>query len=508
MIGRLVLRHLAQRPVRSLVFVGAYAAGVGVMLSLLAIGEVMVAQARDEAWIGGGDLTVLPAGVDLETLKLGGAVFFGIEQARFLAREVLGGPRLAGDVAAVAPWLDDRALYLHPQSGGPPTVLRVQGLIPSAARSLGAAPDLLDGTFEDHAADCRWLRPTPLELYTEIDGFHLPPTSVRGDTTWAEWHYFNLLWPDEGRWLTLSFILAGDVTGSRFGGLVLARYRTPDGRDRVYSDTVSADAIEFAPGSADVRFGRHSVRLGGEPAGYRVQANLPGDGGGLSVAIDIEPLPHRYFPAADIADSDSIVSGYVVPALRARARGRVCLDGACRDAAGAVGYHDHNWGTWGDATAGGRVTWDWGAVHAGDFDLLYGGLGGAAAEARRAGFRFLAYVVDSLGVAAILEPQALRYSGDRHIAVAGRSIVIPERLDFTAARGLDTLRAEARLSHVSASPAGARTYFLQAQGTMRLTGTLGGRALDEQGPGFFETYVQPTGHPALTPRHDSSGAMR
>jgi hypothetical protein len=495
-IGRLVLRHLAQRPVRSLVFVGAYAAGVGVMLSLLAIGEVMVAQARDEAWIGGGDVTVLPAGVDLETLKLGGAIFYGIEQARFLAREVLAGPRLGDHVAAVAPWLDDRALYLHSRSGGPPTVVRVQGLIPSAARALGAAPDLLDGTFEDHAADRRWLRPTPLELYTELDGFHQPPASVRGDTTWAEWHYFNLLWPDEGRWLYLSFIVAGDVTGSRFGGLVLARYRTPDGRERVYADTVRADAIGFAPGDPDVRFGTHSVRLGGEPVAYRVEAELPGeDGGVLSVSIELEPIPHRYFPTADIARSDTIVSGYVVPALRARVRGRVCVHSECRNASDAVGYHDHNWGTWGGGSGVGRVTWDWGVAHAGDLDLLYGGLGGTAADARRAGFRFLAYVVDSLGVAAILEPQELQYVGERRIDVAGRSVPIPETLRFTARRGPDTLHAEARFGHISPSPAGARLYFLQAQGTMRLTGTLGGRSIDVQGPGFFETYVRPTDAP-------------
>lgn len=491
MIGRLVLRHLAQRPVRSIVFVGAYAAGVGVMLALLAIGDVMVAQARDEAWIGGGDVTVLPAGVDLETLKLGGAVFYGIEQARFLAREVLGGPRLAGDVAAVAPWINDRALYVHPKDGGPPLAVRAQGLIPSAAEALEAAPDLVTGSFEDAEADRRWLRPTPLELYAQLDGFHLPPARVRGDTTWAEWHYFNLLWPDEERWLYLSFILAGDVTGSRFGGLVLARYHTPDGRDRVYADTVSAGAIRFEPGSPDLRFGPHSVRLGGEPVAYRVQARLPGGPArdSLSVRLEVEPLPHRYFPAAELAASDSIVSGYVVPALRARARGRVCVGGACRDAAGAVAYHDHNWGTWGG------VTWDWGIAHAGPYDLLYGGVGGAADDARRAGFRFLAYVVDSLGVAAILEPRELRYSGARRISVGRRTLDVPETLRFTAVRGPDTLHAEAHLAHVSASAAGprgaARAYFLQTQGTMRLTGTLGGHAIDAEGPGFFETYVRP-----------------
>ncbi len=138
MIGRLVLRHLALHPIRSLVFVGAYAAGVSVMLVLLSIGEVMVAQSGDEQWIGGGDVTVVPAGIDIETLRTGGAAFFGIDQARFLAREVLGGPRLANRVEAVAPWIDDRAVYLRRPDADAAVAVRASGQIPSAAQALGA----------------------------------------------------------------------------------------------------------------------------------------------------------------------------------------------------------------------------------------------------------------------------------------------------------------------------------------------------------------------------------
>ena len=148
MIGRLVLRHLALHPVRSLVFVSAYAAGVSVMLALLSIGEVMVEQSRDEQWVGGGDITVVPAGVDLETLRTGGAVFFGIEQARFIAREILGGPRLADQVEAVAPWLDDRAVYLRIDTSQAAVAVRAAGLIPSAADALEVPPDIVAGIEE------------------------------------------------------------------------------------------------------------------------------------------------------------------------------------------------------------------------------------------------------------------------------------------------------------------------------------------------------------------------
>ena len=338
MILRLVLRHLALRPVRSAVFVGAYAAGVAVMLSLLSIGEVMVEQARDEQWVGGGDVTVLPEGVDLETLRLGGAIYYGIEQARFVARAVLTGPRLSSSVEAAAPWIDDRALYLRPAGRERAVPVRSSGQIPSAARALGAAPDLLSGAWSDAPGDSVWLSPTPYQLYSEIDRFHLPPRRIRGDTTWAEWHYFNLLWPGpEPSWLYLSYMIGGDVSGERWGGQLLARYRTPDGRDLVFSDSLGPERITFSTESPDLAIGDAFVRLADGPARYLVSAGIPSggpetgarsggtDGGGLTVDLEITPEPGRYFPPAQLASAESFVSGYVVPALRATAAGSVCV---------------------------------------------------------------------------------------------------------------------------------------------------------------------------------------
>jgi hypothetical protein len=491
MIGRLVLRHLALHPIRSLVFVGAYAAGVSVMLALLSIGEVMVDQSRDEQWVGGGDVTVVPAGIDLETLRTGGAAFFGIEQARFLAREVLGGPRLANSVEAVAPWIDARAVYLRPSAGSVAVAVRASGQVPSAAEALQAHPEITSGRWTDSDYGARWLQPTRVQLYHELDRFHLPPEQVRGDSTWAEWHYFNLLWPGQERWLYLSYILGGDLESDRWGGIVLARYRTPDGHHRSYADTVTADDIVFSTSSADLKLGSHTVELIDNPVRYQVRARLQALQGGPPLTIDVEvhPRPHRYFPPVQLAASGSFVSGYVVPALRADATGRVCLGADCLDVRETTGYHDHNWGTWGG------VVWDWGVAHAADFDVLYGGVHGEAAEdARNAGARFLGYVVDSLGVAAVLEPRELVYTGRQAIRFENETVPVPEGLSWIAVQGTDSLTVQIAFERVALSRLALGgdqdVHFAQMQGTLTMRGVLGGRAVDARGPGFFETYLR------------------
>ena len=85
MIGRLVWQSLAQRPGRSLLLLLGYGLGVGVTVALLSIGDALVEQSRDRDLLGGGDLVVVPAGIDLETLKTGGvsSLYFTVDQARF-----------------------------------------------------------------------------------------------------------------------------------------------------------------------------------------------------------------------------------------------------------------------------------------------------------------------------------------------------------------------------------------------------------------------------------------
>ena len=53
------------------------------MIVLLSVGEAMLDQSRDVSLVGGGELTVLPQGIDVEAMRTGGlsGMYFGIERA-------------------------------------------------------------------------------------------------------------------------------------------------------------------------------------------------------------------------------------------------------------------------------------------------------------------------------------------------------------------------------------------------------------------------------------------
>ncbi|HJU64325.1 MAG TPA: ABC transporter permease, partial [Gemmatimonadaceae bacterium] len=218
MIARLALRSLSHRKRRSLFLLVGYGLGVGVMIVLLAIGEALLSQARDEKLVGGGTLTVLPEGLDVEVMKTGGVggLFFSIDRARFVYRQLLASPRLAGDISVVAPQIDGKLLYLR--SGAREIAVRATGEIPSRSRALGSIPAVASGAWHDDDVDRRWMAPTPHELYTDMDHFHVPPQGLEHPESWGEWHYFNVLSPDRRRWAFISFIVGGDVRSGAWGG--------------------------------------------------------------------------------------------------------------------------------------------------------------------------------------------------------------------------------------------------------------------------------------------------
>ena len=69
MIGLVALRNLTLKPWRSVFLLFGFSMGVAVMIVLLSIGEALLSQAKDEKLVGGGSITVLPEGVDVEVLK-------------------------------------------------------------------------------------------------------------------------------------------------------------------------------------------------------------------------------------------------------------------------------------------------------------------------------------------------------------------------------------------------------------------------------------------------------
>jgi hypothetical protein len=502
MIARLALRSLAHRKRRSLFLLIGYGLGVGVMIVLLAIGEALLSQARDEKLVGGGVITVLPEGLDVEVMKTGGVggLFFSIDRARFVYRQLLASPRLARDVAVVAPQIEGKLLYLR--AGSREISVRATGEIPSRSSALGSVPTLAAGDWQDDDGDRRWTTPTPYELYSEIDHFHFPPAGLENPGSWGEWHYFNVLSSDRRWWTFISFIVGGDVRGGEWGGEVGVTVREQNARTRRFGARVEAADVEFSTESANVAIGDSRVTL--EPDGhYLVRARVPEQGGRATATVELRvtPAPRAYFPGAELAEcrSDaercSFVSGYVVPALRGEASGRICVGDSCEPFDSAPAYHDHNWGVWRG------VTWEWGATRAGQYTVLYG----RVHEPDGAGVRppLFVYLVDSLGFRAIFRPQQILYTDSREIEVGGRPIRVPGAALLADARGTDTLRLELtvedaigtdmRTTWLERGDPGSRRdlrtpYFIQMKGTARLSGRIGGTPLAGEGIGFFETY--------------------
>ena len=267
MLILLAIRNFLYRPWRSaLLFIG-FGLGVAVMIVLLAIGGAMVTQAQDERLVGGGNVTVLPDGIDMEVMKTGGlgGMFFSIPNARFVALQLLASPRLAAFVRAVAPQSNEKLLYLTTRDGVERPV-RVLGELPSATAAVGAAPDLAAGVWQDNAGDRRWADPTPAELEANIDHFHVPPAGIANPQSWGEWHYFNIVSADRREWVFISFILGGAVGSGKWGGQVLVTTHTApaasaSAREQRYVATAAPAAIHFSTSSPDLQIGPSSVHL-------------------------------------------------------------------------------------------------------------------------------------------------------------------------------------------------------------------------------------------------------
>lgn len=544
MIRGLAFRNIAYRPWRSLLLFFGYGIGVAVMIVLLSIGEAMLSQARNEKLVGGGSITVLPEGLDVEVMKTGGigGLFFSIDHAAFLYRQLLASPRFAGDISAVAPQIEGRLLYIRAEDGSEYAV-HATGEIPSATRAVGAAAEIVDGKWEDDEGDRRWIAPTAAELRHEIDHFHLPSDTVTNKDTWAEWHYFNVLLPGgpgggrrarvsprAERWAFISFIIGGDVTGTKWGGSLGITLREQGGRTRRFVTTVDRSRVRFSTSDAHLIFGDSRVTVltngdyevrasareerggggsegnaggeGGEGNADSAGSTGRGDGGKIDIALTIRPAPYAYFPGVSMG-SGGFVSGYTVPALRASASGSFCVDGECERLTDAQAYHDHNWGVWRG------VTWEWGAARAGGYTFLYGRVYPPDTVASVP--PVLVYLIDSLGFRAVFRPKLISYEDGRTLRAGGSALQVPSRAILYDARGEDTLRIELSIEDAIATDTRPRRravlgqnqaiedrgdrlgnekspYFIQMKGTARISGRLDGERLQGVGTGFFETF--------------------
>lgn len=471
MVWTLALRHLVVRPGRAVVLFGGYAIGVAVMIVLLSVGDAMLDQSRDASLISGGELTALPQGVDIEAMRTGGltGMFFGINGARFVTRQLIGGARHQSFVAAASPVLEQKLLQLR--HGDSTWAVRAGGELPDAAMRAGAGLRLVTGEWRDGPVDRAWNMPTRQEFYDEIDRFHLP---ARRDSSWAEWHYFNIV-ASEREWWYVTLLVGGNVGGTVAGGQVLVTHRSPDGAYQRFTMPASGNAVIVDTSRADLVVGSSSVTQ--RDGVYHVH----GVAGTATVDFNLTPAPAFHFPPVELGD-DHDASGYVVPALVATATGRFCVAGACRELREVSAYHDHNWGSWR------AVTWEWGSGRGIRHALLYGGVisqgsGGTAP--------FFLALEDSLGVRQLYRFDSVEHLGSRDVP-GMPGIVAPESLRINASRLGDSLRIDVRVVDVAASRspvAGPGRVFLQMRGQWKATGTAAGVAVADSGTGFFETWV-------------------
>ncbi len=485
----LAWRSLSDRPWRSALLLLGYGVGVAVMIALLSVGDALLSEARDRDLAAGGDLVLLPQGVDPAVLKVNGVtgLFFTIPHAGFIVRDVLGGPRFASEVAGAAPQISGRLVYVRVRGRVIPAA--ASGGIPSLDRAARATPAV--PRAEDSPADRAWLNPTPGDLLNTIDRFHLPPA---GDArAWAEWDYFTFTDPRSGAYGYITLLAGGQGRGT-----VLIRLRRV-GRPvedlaipaRLRPGTPSTNTASQHVGPAQVRIDRGQ---------YHVTVEDP------RVHIDVRLAPDAGFSLPPVElDEGPLISGYVVPAVRGRMTGAVRTARTSLHLVGAPAYHDHNWGTWRG------VTWEWGEASSPDGAVLYGVIhtgGGRSVETAGRPPVLLLWASSAEhhgGLVGIFPVRSITYSAWRPgPVVGGRAIPAPGEVMIAAADGPDSVRMRVRIQDALGSlpPVGpvtapdragagqpARRVFLQLRGKADVQGTVDGRPFVWTGPAASETFV-------------------
>ena len=342
MLIRLALRSLTTRPLRSAVLAAGFGLGIGVMVELLGVGQVILEQAHAPALRGGGDLVVTGAAGPLDS-------------ARFVLAQLLSSPRFRPRVRAASP---SRRATLYLLKAGATMPVSARGGVPSLERAIGD-PEVQTGAWRDTPADRAWIDPPPGGLLRAMDRFHPVPTGSRSPAPaprgWAEWLYFNGRSRDGRLRFYLSFI-AGDVDGAGTRPMSVRLQLDRDGRITSYAAAGRVNDADLVARAPDLEVAGNRVRL--EGTRYRITLALDAARTGARAAgeITLDATPGRSLPPAEIHGAGGWLSGYVVPVLAGTFHGALAVGDEHLSVEGLAGYHDHNWGFWDG------VRWQWGQV--------------------------------------------------------------------------------------------------------------------------------------------------
>jgi hypothetical protein len=474
------------------VLAAGFGLGIGVMVALLGVGQVIIEQAHAPALRGGGDLVV-------------SGTFGPIESARYVLANVLGSPEIRPRRVAASP-ARRATLYLIRPDG--PIAVAARGGIPSLERAVGDPEIGGLPVWTDEPRDASWSNPQPTNILRAMDRFHPVPPLEDGGTaafsaaSWAEWLYFNGRSADGSVRFYLTFLVGPPVAdGQRTAGVRLQLDR--NGHSTNYSASAMVDGAALLKHAPDLDIAGNQVRL--VDSEYRLRLALTRERAAQQSALSPQPSaplqgeivldapPGRSLPPAAIHGARGWVSGYVVPVLSGAVRGSLRVGGETVSLAGATGYHDHNWGFWEG------VRWQWGQVAHDDVSIVFGRVFPPASVAdpdRVPGFLALLGPAGPLGFStdvtiAERADAAGRPSG---MTIQARGPRIDMRLTLSVEESVTTLMALTR------DAGGAAMNFVQLGGTFRVDGRAADRALAFTARGAAETFrATPSGPPPRAP---------
>lgn len=484
-----ITKGLRFRPYRTLFLLLGFAVGVMVMTVLLSVGTAVLDQAMDEDLTGGGDIVLLPAGIDVNVLKTGGvtAMNFDIPNARYLTREFFAPARMPS-VRNVSPELT--RTYATLTHNGREQLVRIDGVVPSRFTPLWPAfPAAALAGSGNVAAEKNYIDPDFIQMLATIDAFHTPV--IDSTQTWSEWHYFNYH-DDKGRSLYVSINALAyheDLAASGYSrGMVLFQYVDENGKRTRVVDVLPGREIAASTLTPDLTVGLNVVRW--EGGSYTVNVSMSDSTGTpITVGLNLEATPHQYVPPVTPMGS-KVQFGYVVPVVRGRMTGHMRIGGRSI-ALDGTGYHDHNWGYFRDAV------WDWGVVHLDhDVSILYGHFAGSAAELAHKPVLFALF--DRSGPRPFVLTSSYRVTwGD---SVDARPARVPVAITLHARVGQDPLDLTIDVTRRVESETGAgkqglfradpnaRSFFIQMEGRAHLTGSMDGKKIKLEGHAFSETF--------------------
>jgi hypothetical protein len=458
----LLRRTFTSRPKRTLLFILGYALSTAVMITLLSVGEAVLLQAQDKDLLGGGDLILVPQGVDVESLKVGGlsALYYSIPQARFIVRQILGSTRFQNEIDTVCPYLVSKLIYAKTEKTLP-VIAFADGSLPEQEMSIKKT----GLPWKNNKADQEWLHPDQENFYHEIDRFHLPQASGADLERWAEWHYFNFEANGFHGYLTI-MVVGNVLSNSAAWNVTLqigdARFVQ---RSPAQSTQLPLQKIDYNAGSNRIKFERDH---------YEIDLNFQ-DRGPIHGTLLFYPDSGLYLPPTTLAKSNDFESGYVIPGLRGTYAGAIVVGEQTYSFTNASGYHDHNWGIWQ------RTEWNWGHAYGKEYSIFFGEI---FLKGKSKGL-FLG-VYDRRGFLAMFRPDQIQFSN-----YTPGVLPVPQTIEIEQNKQFSSIHIAGKATDFVTTPVdGTQSiYFIQYKMNYDVRLEIDGKESRFAATGNAETYI-------------------